>query len=289
MTTEPRIEGTINADEVIIGVGAVVEPGVLITGKHGPARRVVLGDFSYIGHDTRILAPEFRIGDYSKFHNYGFAHGEYPLQIGRNCWIGGNCILDSMGGLDIDDNVGIGAHSQLWTHIQFGDVVEGSRFYEHRYMHVGRDAWFVGHCIVSPVHVGEKSMAMVGSVVTKDMQPNHIYGGVPARDMSDKIGYQFEDLTIEDKSRRMQDFLDQWLEKNPQYRRALRVIQSPDDAEDGVTCFDVSTRTYTRLRSEAEIRFLKDSVPLIKFTPVGEPPFVTPQHPVDPEWTYQPS
>lgn len=185
---ESQIEGTINADHVQIGQGVVVEEGVVIKGKDGPARQVILGDFCYIGRQTRIITPEFRLGDYSKLHAHSFAHGEKPMQIGRNCWIGGNTVLDSMGGLDIDDNVGIGAHSQIWTHIQFGDIVEGSRFFSKKYMHLGKDAWFVGHCIVSPVRVGPKSMAMVGSVVTKDMLPNHIYAGVPAKDMTDKMG-----------------------------------------------------------------------------------------------------
>src|SRR5687767_10304900 len=104
------IEGTINADHVEIGHGVHIERGVLITGKGGPARRVVLGDFTYIGRETRIIAPEFTMGDYSKLNAFSYAHGEKPLQIGRNCWFGGSVVLDSMGGLDIEDNVGVGAH-----------------------------------------------------------------------------------------------------------------------------------------------------------------------------------
>jgi len=119
-----KIDGRINAEEVIIGKGVVVEEGVLITGKGGPARKVVLGDFCYIGRETRIFAPEFRLGDYSKLNAFAFGNGELPMQIGRNCWFGGNIVLDSLGGLDIDDNVGVGAHSQIWTHIQFGDKRE---------------------------------------------------------------------------------------------------------------------------------------------------------------------
>lgn len=275
-----RIEGTIRAEELIVGEGVVVEPGVLITGKHGPAKRVVLGDHCYIGRDTRILVPEFTLGDYSKLNMNGFCHGELPLQIGRNCWIGGHCVLDSMGGLDIDDNVGIGASSQLWTHIQFGDIVEGCRFHSQKYMHVGKDAWLVGHCIVSPVKVGERSMAMVGSVVTRDMESNHIYAGVPAKDVTDKMGPQFEPRTVAQKAEKLQGILDAYLATQPQWRDQLRVVTHPSDRREGITCFDVSTREYTRTRSEAEVAFLKAHVPLIKFTPVGAEPWVVPRsHP----------
>lgn len=274
---ESRILGTIDAAEVRIGQGVTIEEGVQITGKDGPARLVVVGDFVFIGRETRIMTPEFRIGDYSKLHSFSFVHGVNPMQIGRNCWIGGNCVLDCMGGLDLDDNVGIGAHSQLWTHIQFGDIVEGSRFYSRRYMHVGKDAWFVGHCIVSPVHVGEKSMAMVGSVITKDMLPNHIYAGVPAQDMSHRLGYQFEERTIDEKAAVLQSLVDAFLAKKPQFDGQLKVIRSADERVDGLTCLDVSTRTYTRTYSQAEVEFFREHVPLVKFTPDNEAPFVVPK------------
>jgi len=279
---EPVIKGQIDADDVLIGKGVVVEEGVLITGGANRARRVRLGDFCFIGRHTRILVPDFCLGDYSKIHAYSFAHGEKPMQIGRNCWIGGNVILDSNGGLDIDDNVGIGAHSQVWTHMQFGDIVEGSRFYSRKYMHIEGDAWFVGHCIVSSVRVGRKSMALVGSVVTRDMLPNHVYAGVPAIDVTEKLGFQFEARTREQKASKLQALINRFVTENPKYEGQLAVIRSPEDRREGVCCFDVSRRTYTRTYSEAEVAFLKAHVPLIKFTPEGEPPFVTPQRRLEP-------
>jgi acetyltransferase-like isoleucine patch superfamily enzyme len=278
MTYPNRIQGEIHADEVVIGEGVVVEPGVVISGKGGPARRVVLGDHCYIGRDCRILVPEFSLGDYAKLNQDAFVHGVHPLQIGRNCWIGGNVVLDSMGGLDIDDNVGIGAQSQIWTHAQFGDIVEGSRFYSRKYMHIGKDAWLVGHCIVSPVEIGERAMALVGSVVTRDMLPNHIYGGSPAKDLTDKLGPQFEDRTAEQKAAKLTEILDEFVAAHPEHAGAFAVATSAADLrDDGRTWFNVGDRTYTRTRSAAEVAFLKAWVPLVKFTPVGAPPFVVPQ------------
>lgn len=271
---EPQIDGRINAQEIQIGKGVHVEEGVVITGKDGPAKKVVLGDFCYIGRHTRIIAPEFKLGDYSKIHAFSFAHGTRPLQIGRNCWIGGNTVLDSIGGLDIDDNVGIGAQSQIWTHIQFGDIVEGSRFYSKKYMHIGKDAWFVGHCIVSPVNVGEKSMALVGSVITKDMQPNHIYAGVPARDVTDKFGFQFEERNVEEKAIKLQELIDEFMTSYPEFKGQLLVVKSKMEYKQGICCFDVSRRQYTKTYSIAEVAFLKKYTPLIKFTPIGEGNFI---------------
>jgi acetyltransferase-like isoleucine patch superfamily enzyme len=271
---ESRILGKIDAEEIVIGQGVLVEEGVLITGKNGRASRVVLGDFCTIGRETKILAPEFRLGDYSKLHAHSFAHGERPLQIGRNCWIGGNTVLDSMGGLVIDDNVGIGSQSQIWTHIRFGDVVEGCRFFQEKSMWIRKDAWFVGHCVVSPVEVGERSMALAGSVVTRDMLANHVYGGVPAVDLTDRIGGQFEERSVGAKAAKLRELIDAFTTRHPGYDGKLLVATSPEEIRPGVCCFDVSRRVYTKTYSEAEVAFLKAHVPLVKFTPLGEPSFV---------------
>jgi acetyltransferase-like isoleucine patch superfamily enzyme len=278
-----RIDGTVEADELIVGQGVVVEPGVVISGKGGRCRRVVLGDFCYVGRETRILVPEFVLGDYSKLNAYSFAHGTNPLRIGRNCWIGGNVVLDSIGGLDVDDGVGIGAHSQVWTHIQFGDVVQGCRFHSHRYMHVGREAWFVGHCIVSPVEVGARSMAMAGSVVTRPMLPDRTYAGVPARDVTDALGPQFDSPTAEWKREKLRSLIRDYESLHPGHE-GLLVVAGPGPLPDpvpGRTVFDVETRTYTRTYSEAEVGFLRANVPLVKFTPAGAGPAYVPCPPAD--------
>lgn len=271
---ESRILGTIDAEEIVIGQGVLVEEGALITGKNGRAARVVLGDHCYVGCGTRILVPEFRLGDYSKLHARSFAHGDKALRIGRNCWIGGATVLDSMGGLTVDDNVGIGSQSQIWTHIRFGDIVEGCRFSQEKPMWIGKDAWFVGHCIVSPVAVGPRSMALAGSVVTRDMLANHVYGGVPAVDLTDRIGGQFEERSVGQKAARLRELVDAFTARHPEHAGKLLVVTSPEEIRPGVCCFDVSRRAYTKTRSEAEVAFLKAHVPLVKFSPLGEPPFV---------------
>jgi acetyltransferase-like isoleucine patch superfamily enzyme len=271
----PQIHGTINAKRLFIGKGVVIEEDVLITGRNGPADIVILGDFCYIGRHTRIIVPEFRLGDYSKLHAFSYANGENPLRIGRNCWIGGNSVLDSMGGLDIDDNVGIGAHSQIWSHIQFGDIIEGCRFFSKKYMKIESDAWFVGHCIVSPVEVGKKSMAFAGSVITKDMLPNRVYAGVPAVDITDKVGPQFEEKSIKEKTDSLQKLIYVFVSDNVQFKDQLMTIQSSSQIKEGVTCFNLSDRTYTKLYTLAEINFLRNHIPLIKFIPMNEPSFIS--------------
>lgn len=122
-------------------------------------------------------------------------------------------------------------------------------------------------------------MALLGSVVTQDMLPNHIYAGVPARDVTNKLGLQFEERTVDQKAAKLRELIDAFLEVHPEYRNQLMVIRAPEERREGICCFNVSTRTYSRTYSEAEVAFLKSHVPLVKFTAEGEPPFVVPQSP----------
>ena len=261
-----RIEGTINADKIICGKGVVVGKNTVIRGPNGPAKRVILGDFSFINDNTQIMVSEFEIGEYSTIHSHCIINGKYVF-LGHNCWIGDFTILNGTGGLILHNGVGIGAHSQIWTHMKFGDVIEGCRFLVDKKMTIGEDAWFVGHCIVSPVNVGEKSMAMVGSVITKDMKANHIYAGVPAKDITKKMGKQFKQLSIKEKENKLNMFIEEFISNYPKFRGQIKVITSPEEVNHKITCFDVSTRKYNKTYSEAEVAFMKKYVPIVKFIP----------------------
>lgn len=263
-----RIQGDIDARILELGMGCVVEAGAKISGVDDAADYVRLGDFCHISSGVKINAPRFEIGDYSKIDSEVTGRGKNPISIGRNCWIGQNVILDSSAGLRIDDNVGIGPYSQVWTHLQFGDIVEGCRFMSSKKVHIQKDVWFVSHCIVSPVVIGEKSMALAGSVITREMLPNHVYGGAPATDLTPKLGVQFKNSSVSQKYVRMCAIVDEFLAQQPKYKGKLVVVTSTRKRKEGVTYFDVSRRTYTKLRSEAEVNFLKANMPLVKFTPV---------------------
>lgn len=153
-------------------------------------------------------------------------------------------------------------------------------------MYIAKDVWFVGHCLVSPVRTGWGAMAQLGSVVTRDMLPNRTYAGIPAVDVTDKMGPQFEGWTSEQKKQKMGGILQAWFIDHPEHEDHLEVINYAHFNEPGHyphrTVFNVATRTYRQTYSEAEVAFLKAHVPLIKFTPEGAPPFVVPQRAVEP-------
>lgn len=256
----------IQAEELIVGVNTVIEPNAKIRGLNGKAKRIVIGDNCYIGEHVQIICDDFSLGDYSKIQHHTNVHGYLPCSIGHNAWIGQYTIIDSIGGTTIGHNCGIGAHSQLWSHIKYGDTLEGCRFLSEKPLQVGHDVWFVGHCIVSPIVAHDKSMAMVGSVVTKDMNYNEVYAGSPAKSISDKVGFQFNTVSVEDKYQTMLAYL----KEAGLSDASIRIVMHDDDMkqDEHLTYFNVASRTYTKRGSDAEIAFMKFLLPArAKFVP----------------------
>ncbi len=246
----------IDAIELSVGEGTVIHESATIGGKPGSAKRVVIGENCYIGAGVTILTPEFELGDYSKVHAYTYGHGEGALKIGRCCWIGGNVVLDAMGGLTLKDGVGVGSGTQVWSHVQFGDIVQGCRLWQRRQVTIHEDAWLIGHCLVAAAYIGTRSMAMLGSVVTRDMMDDHTYSGSPAVDVTEQMGRQFMDFTPEDKRKMLAKVIQGFERDYPQFTGEIKMEK-----------FDVTERTYKRDRSPAEVAFMKMWVPLVKFYP----------------------
>jgi acetyltransferase-like isoleucine patch superfamily enzyme len=251
-----------------IGKNVVIENTAIIRGLNGLAENVYIGDNTYIGHDVQIICDDFSIGDYSKIHHHTNIHGYKPCKIGHNAWIGQYCVIDSIGGTTIGNNCGIGAHSQLWSHIKYGDTLEGCRFFSESPLTVGNDVWFVGHCIVSPITAEDKSMALVGSVVTKDMKHNNIYAGSPAKNITDKAGNPFKNVTIEDKHQKMCEYLKQFESLTNTKDHDILIVKYKQELVLDKSCFCVQDRIYNKMGTDVEQKFMSFLLPdKAKFTP----------------------
>ena len=258
----------IQAEELYIGKNTIIESSATIRGINGKAQKIIIGDNCYIGNNVQIICDDFSLGDFSKIQHDTNVHGYLPCHIGHNAWIGQYTIIDSIGGTTIGDNCGIGAHSQIWSHIKFGDTLEGCRFLSEKPMIIGNDVWFVGHCIVSPIVAANKSMAMVGSVVTKDMSYNEIYAGSPAKSISDKIGFQFNDVSVIEKLNKMEIYLNEF-NPNSTLIKIVKSIEEIDFDNKNITYFNVADRTYTKKGTDEEMNFMKFLLPAKgKFTPI---------------------
>ena len=101
------------------------------------------------------------------------------VKIGRNVIIMNNCLMMSRGGITIDDDVMIAANVQL---ISNNHDLHDRALLLCKPVHVCRNAWVgAGATILPGVTVGENAVVAAGAVVTKDVAPNTIVGGNPAR------------------------------------------------------------------------------------------------------------
>lgn len=176
------------ARKIQIGDYVHIQRNCRFRSLNGPADKIIIGDCSFIGHDTNVLVPAINLGDYVTIHNNSLIYGFKPCTLGHNCWIGQNCILNSNETLKIGNNVGIGAYSQVWTHVYFGELLEGCQIFNVSPTIIEDDVWLIGHCIVSPgLSIGKKAIVLGGSMVTSTIAAGTVYGGTPAKDLTDRF------------------------------------------------------------------------------------------------------
>src|SRR6202012_2549061 len=111
-----------------------------------------------------------------------YTAGGNEIRIGRNVFVNQNCTFYDLGGLDIADDVMIGPNVSIIT---AGHPLEPS---QRRAATIGkpivieRNVWIAaGATIIGGGTVGEKPGVAAGSVVTRNVPPNTLVGGNPAR------------------------------------------------------------------------------------------------------------
>lgn len=140
--------------------------------------------------------------------------------------------------------------------MKFGDTLQGCRWDSSGRLTLDDDVWLVGHSITGPIHAAEKSMLMTGGVATRDMEANHVYAGSPAKDMTEKFGPQFEEVTDKDKVSRFERLIEEFCSQTGVSRNRFEIVKAFEDRAD-VTQFNVPLRAYRPIRTEEEYRFIR--------------------------------
>ena len=144
--------------------------------KHIPSRRIRLALLRHKGanihHEVSMFASvEIR--------------NPKGLSINSGCSIGPRVLLDARQGLTIGKNVTIAYDAIIWT---LHHDMEASDFCTIGAPTTIDDyAWICSRSILLPgVHIGEGAVVASGAVVTKDVPPYTVVGGIPAKKIGER-------------------------------------------------------------------------------------------------------
>jgi acetyltransferase-like isoleucine patch superfamily enzyme len=111
-----------------------------------------------------------------------YTAGGNEISVGRNVFVNQNCTFYDLGGLDIADDVMIGPNVSILTTGHPLEPAQRRAVTIGKPIVIGRNAWIAaGATIIGGVTVGENSVVAAGAVVTRDVPPNTLVAGNPAR------------------------------------------------------------------------------------------------------------
>jgi maltose O-acetyltransferase len=135
-----------------------------------------------IHHVRRALyrAGGMRIGKGSTLHMCTTLYGTSGISIGEDTIIGEKATLDGRGGLIIGDHVDFASEVMVYTSQH---DIHSSDFRAITKRVIIEDYVFIGpRAIILPgVSLGKGAVVGAGAVVTKDVAPGVVVGGIPAK------------------------------------------------------------------------------------------------------------
>lgn len=144
---------------------AFVCPGVKL--EIGRGAKLVLGRWSWLGHDTKIRVHEgeVRVGAKTVIGQECTISAFQHVEIGREC-----IIADRVMVIDFDHGV-----------VEVERPIRLQGIYK-RDVKIGHNVWMgYGACVLRGVTIGDNAIVGTSSVVPRDVPANAVVGGAPAR------------------------------------------------------------------------------------------------------------
>jgi acetyltransferase-like isoleucine patch superfamily enzyme len=185
------------ASHIRLGRGSYLDEGVYI---HACPQGVEIGENTLVMHGAVL-------------HVYNFRDLPHAfIRIGRDSLLGEYSVIRGQGGVTIGDRVYTSPGTQIIAvnhvfndpdrpFIEQGITAEG--------IVIEDDVWLGSNCVITDgVRVGKGAVVAAGAVVTKDVPPHTVVGGVPARvirevdgslDEEKKIYYEIRESRVENR------------------------------------------------------------------------------------------
>lgn len=102
------------------------------------------------------------------------------IHIGKNVFLNSGCRFQDQGGIFIGDDVLIGHNVVLATINHNLDPFDRHNIYKP--IHIGNRVWIGSNAVITHgVRIGDGAVIAAGAVVNRDVEPNTVVGGVPAK------------------------------------------------------------------------------------------------------------
>jgi acetyltransferase-like isoleucine patch superfamily enzyme len=109
-------------------------------------------------------------------------------RLGKNVFINHACSFLDIGGITIEDDVLIGPRVNITSENHPLDPADRKALIPGP-VHIKRNAWIgAGATILPGVTVGENAVVAAGAVVSRDVPPNTVVAGIPAKVVKERIG-----------------------------------------------------------------------------------------------------
>ena len=103
------------------------------------------------------------------------------IRVGKNVFINSGCCFQDQGGITIGDGCLIG-HQVVLATLNHGLAPEERGSLNPKPIVLGKNVWVGAHATVLPgVTVGDNAVIAAGAVVTRDIPPDCVAAGVPAK------------------------------------------------------------------------------------------------------------
>ena len=105
------------------------------------------------------------------------------VKLGRNAWLNAGCHFDATERIELGDEVGLGQEVMVLTLTHhMGPAWRRLGNGRPAPVRIGDGCWVGARALILPgVTIGRGSVVAAGAVVTADVPPNSIVGGVPAK------------------------------------------------------------------------------------------------------------
>lgn len=102
------------------------------------------------------------------------------MTMGRNSVINFGCYLDNRRGIEIGSNTAIAHNCKIYT---LGHNIDSPKFETRGApVKIGNDVFIFANSLIMPgVTIGDGAVILPGSIVTKDVDPFSVVGGIPAK------------------------------------------------------------------------------------------------------------